>query len=144
MKKAIFAAIGACLMALGLMACGGAHAQTVPELFKATNGNVLNTTELRSFELIGGQVVTIAQMGGVSNGEYPDASGTLYAKMVASADVLKYYIQKPGTNRWLNTRQMYRPFCNNGSTMIIWNWGNTETFNGDSCGLVSTIQSRAQ
>jgi len=148
MKKAILAAIAACLTGLMLLACGGAHAQTVQESFTCANGHVVNTDTLRSFAQGSGEVILVSESGGVSYpGMCTDPSGAVYTKMATDTTVLQNYIKLPTTPRLLNSREMLEVFCNvNGNhTQITWKIGNVEVFSDTNCStLTSVIQPKAK
>jgi hypothetical protein len=144
MKTTIRSIVALAAIGFALAACGGqAQAQTFPELFNA-GPSTFSTVQLRSFECVANAIVLTDQNGAVSPAaDFPDAGGATCAKLKASADVQRYYYQSPGTNLFINTRQIYRSFCNYGNTMIIWNSGGNQRYN-DACGLASNIAARAQ
>jgi hypothetical protein len=126
MKK-LFTAV---LLAAAALFSVGAHAQAIETSFKDSASNVATLESLRSFECVtGGYKLThTAESFGLT---YADTSG-MCAKMVASPFAQKYFIQVPGTNRYLNSLQARRVYMDGSNTKIIWNAGPEEYFTGSN------------
>jgi len=144
MKKAIFAVIGSILLVLA--AATPAMAAT-NESFQCSNGHVVNLEAMRSFEPVAGEVKLVSESGGVYVSGTCTDTGSVGVKMSTDSIVLQNYIKLPGTNRYLNTRNMGDVFCNlGGYTTIFWKVGNGENFNSpsDGCATRTFIASQAK
>jgi len=144
MKKAIFTVIGSILLALAAIAPASAATN---ESFQCSNGHVVNLEAMRSFEQGVGEVKRVSESGGVFVTNTCTDTGSVFTKMATDSIVLQNYIKLPGTNRYLNTRNMGDVFCNlGGYTTIFWKVGNGENFNSpsDGCATRTFIASQAK
>lgn len=134
----------AAIIFAALAACGGqAQAQVLPKIFSASNGNVFTTHDIRSIEFTGGQIILTYTAGGISTGEFPDNAGIYAAKVKASPGFYDQFVQVGTSQRYVNVTQSRWTLCNNGHTMMVWQQGQSEDFNGDGCALHQAIKARA-
>lgn len=143
--KSIFRSIAVlAAVAFSLAACGGAQAQVMPEMFKASNGAVLTTHDVRSVEQVPGFIRVIYQNGNDSYQDFSDSSGSVFANVLASPGFTDKFVRVGTSNRYVQASQGRRTFCNYNGTMIVWMVGSAEEFAGDGCALHQAIAARAK
>ena len=127
MFKKVIMMFGAALLAF---ASFGASAQAISTQFKDSANNSFTLENLRSFECTatGYKLNHTAESGALS---YSDTSGAC-AKMVASSTAAASFVQVPGTNRYLNSKQVRRIYMDGSNSKLIWNSGPEEYFTGSA------------
>jgi hypothetical protein len=135
-KKAI-AVLGAVIMSAVSMA---ASAQTITTSFKTSGGDAVTLDGVRSFECVTGGFKLEHQAEGFQL-TYADTSGVC-AKMQTSAYAATYFVQVPGTSRYLNSLEARRVYNDSGNSKIIWKAGPESVYPGTA--VLTAFQGRAQ
>lgn len=125
-----------------LTACGGnAYAGTLPESFKADNGKVFQIHSVLSVEYANGTVIVKQATGSAQ--PFPDATGAVWSKVLASTDFYKHYVQVPGTVRYMNTSVTTEISCISNQSVFGYPQGQPEFF-ADACALHNAVKNAAQ
>jgi hypothetical protein len=144
MKKAIFAAIGACLMALGLMACGGANAAQLNENFTANPANtVFSTQGADSVEkVVTGIAVTRSVLMVNADGTvagfgkqvraYPDPTGSVWDKFKTNASANGFVPTSSAKTKYLSAKNALDSNCINAPFSQFVYYAGAENIN-DGC-----------
>lgn len=140
MKKAILLALAGLFLGAMIVACGGnANAATLPASFVDDNGQVFQIDTMLSVEKVGA-TIKVKQPDGYPK-FYADASGNVWAKIVASAIVASAYAQVPGANRYLNTKVAWVITCISNQT--VFGYATIAEYFPDSCALHAVVRGRA-
>jgi hypothetical protein len=143
MKK-LFTTLACTLFAcMALTACGGnAFAATLPESFVPDNGRIFQIHSVLSVEQAPGAINVKQSSGSVFI--LPDATGAVWAKVLANPTFYQHYVQVPGTNRYMNTQFAAEISCISNQTAFSYGQSNSpvEWF-ADSCALWNAVKAKA-
>lgn len=116
-----------------------ASAATLPASFADDNGQVFQLETMLSVEKVGA-TIKIKQPDGYPK-FYADASGNVWAKVIASSIISAKYAQVPGANRYMNTSVAWIVTCISNQT--VFGYATIAEYFPDSCALHAVVRAGA-
>ena len=86
--------------------------------------------------------VDIKQVNG-SLQPFADPTGALFNRMRSAAQLSGYFVQVPGTDRWLHTRKHTEVTCQNGQSLIAYGFVGQPEYFADGCALHALIKANS-
>jgi len=142
MKKAIIVALSACLMALGLLACGGSHAATLSQNFTDTAGtNFTVEGATRVKKVTNGLQVTKATVDNTGTTVFTtrayvdNSSGLIWGKFVTMATSTGLFLQISSTNEYVGAQAPVEVRCNSPFSQLTYQVGSIQAVDNinDNC-----------
>lgn len=133
--------LAASIILAALAACGGqAKAAQLPDNFVASDGRVFQTVNEVSVQFVSGAVLVKQMSGSVQS--FPDPTGSVSAKVLASPDFAKRHVQAPATpGLYVNTAVSTEISCQSSQTVIGYGYSLTPTsVFADGCQLWQAIK----